>query len=149
MHASLVAAPGNVEVNAERDSELDRLGVEVLEESCSCALLPNGMVGQQQNSFLREFLDQLQRVVIGDLGVDFEFGHDCARDDFAQRSGAVGGAPNRVAVGFRLNTWESLTDMMTISSTIIRAAMSRLGLMYLFAHSIRFQTLSSGRKVSS
>src|SRR5580704_16196467 len=31
MHAALVASPGDVEVDAERDSELDRFGVEVLE----------------------------------------------------------------------------------------------------------------------
>ena len=53
------------------------------------------MVGEQQDSFLREFLDQLQRVLVGNLRVHLEFRNDFARHNLAKRRGAVGGAPNR------------------------------------------------------
>ena len=77
--------------------------------------------------------------------------HHFARHDFAQRRNAVSRPQMTLAVGFRLNTRESLTDMMIISSPSIRAASFALGdiLMLGLAHPIKSQTSASGRKVSS
>ena len=52
------------------------------------------MLGKQENSFLREFLDQLQRVAVSGIGVHFQLRNDFARDDFAQGRGAYD-APTR------------------------------------------------------
>jgi hypothetical protein len=40
------------------------------------------MVGNQQNTVTREFLDKMLRITLRGFGVDFEFGTDLASDDF-------------------------------------------------------------------
>src|SRR5271156_4048693 len=129
MDAALVAAPGNVEVNAERDAELDRLGVEVLEDSAHARSCPMGWSASRR-------IPSCASCSTSSTASRYAVSASISNSDTRARAtiSRSGVAPSAalqmsVALGFRLKTLESLTDMMTISSTITRAAMSRLGLM--------------------
>src|SRR5271156_705908 len=129
MHAALVAAPGNVEVNAERDAEIDRLGVEVLENSAHARSCPMGWSASRR---IPSCASSLTSSTASRYAVSASISNSDTRARATiSRSGVAPSAALQmsVALGFRLKTLESLTDMMTISSTITRAAMSRLGLM--------------------
>src|ERR1700691_4821366 len=102
------------------------------------------MVGQQQYSLLREAFDQRQRVLVSLFGVDLEFVDDSARDNFAQRSGAVGGIHNRAGGGVKAEDARVLDQHHDHFATQHSRRDVAAWLDIFFAHSIKFHTSASG-----